>query len=85
MNGRKAEWECFGCERATGECLVTNYTRCPGQAECPFFKTRQQAAADRAAWAEAMRAKPASQQEHIAATYYGGKMPWQGTEKNDLW
>ena len=58
-----------------GECaaLIPEKACCRG---CGFFKSKARAEADRKHALELIAAKPFEEQEYIAGTYYGGRMPW---------
>ncbi len=47
-----------------------------GHASCPFYKTREQAEADKEKANVRLRALPAVKQAKIAEMYYDGFMPW---------
>lgn len=49
---------------------------CPGFENCPFYQTREQVDVSRQKALERINSLPYLQQLYIAATYYGGKMPW---------
>ena len=50
---------------------------CPGFENCPFYQTREQVDEARKKALERITSLPYLQQVYIAATYYGGKMPWK--------
>lgn len=73
MKGEK----CFGMGKA-GDCCVLCVRRCPGYAQCGFYKPRWRFERDQQLVNVRLRSLPRAQQAHIAEKYFGGKMAWKG-------
>ena len=59
-------------------------TGCPGFAECPFYKTRDQVDENRRKAEERISGLPLAMQFHISLKYCGGLMPWSGKVAHDV-
>ena len=49
---------------------------CPGPEKCSFYQSREHMDESRKKAYARINSLPFVQQAYIAATYYGGKMPW---------
>ncbi len=62
---------------AKDKCKILKVKNCTG---CAFFRTRGQSEKSLKAASARLASLENSQQLYIADKYYGGKMPWHGTE-----
>lgn len=53
--------------------------RCKGSMGCAFYRCEAAHQASKQDAMERIATLPDDQQQHIADTYYGGKMPWMKT------
>ena len=63
---------CFGYKHGTCQVLIEQQP-CDN---CPFYKSKSQAKADRQAVMEHIRSLLMISQLHISDKYFGGEMPW---------
>ncbi len=69
MNNR-----CFALSK-NNRCRILTVYECTGT-DCPFYKTPEQATESRRKVNARLAGLDKAYQEHIADTYYRGKMPW---------
>ncbi len=68
--------KCFAMS-ARQKCTALNNRTCAGYEGCPFYKTREQAEADKEKANALLCALPKERQQQISDKYYEGKMPWR--------
>lgn len=62
----------------TGRCPVDDEYLCsPDNMDCPFHQTAEQQSQSQMIWKQRMNQLPSEEQNHIAETYFKGKMPWR--------
>jgi hypothetical protein len=66
---------CFAYKEGADTCIALLDSRGCGK-NCPFYKSREKAAADIEKTYEHIRSLPKEAQLSISGTYYHGKMPW---------
>jgi hypothetical protein len=82
MNKCLACNNCFGQHKGKpGRCVVLEKIGCDeppcvGAKNCVFYKSSEQAKADRQSVYPRLASLPLTHQRCIADTYYRGKMPW---------
>lgn len=63
-------------------CSILRTKRCEGDS-CSFRRTHEQSDVSNKTVTKMLNSLSAEQQKKIAASYYGGKMPWKTCEKSN--
>ncbi|MEF9879098.1 MAG: hypothetical protein RSE58_06150 [Clostridia bacterium] len=71
---------CFA-QKHKGGCTALITQHCPGAGQCAFFKPKWMHERDTQRIHYRLSHMPSDKQLAIAQKYYGGKMPWKGTNE----